>query len=85
MLAETWEDILKWSELGYVGVEMEAATVFATSNSFKVPASAVLIIGDNLIEKETFEDDSAKNKHDQRMQISQDIFDAVVEEILRAN
>jgi len=60
MLAETWEDIQKWSELGYVGVEMEAATVFATSKYFKVPAAAVLIISDNLIEKETVEDDTAK-------------------------
>lgn len=82
MLAETWEDIQKWSEQGFIGVEMESATVFATSNHFNVPSAAVLIISDNLIEKEKVSDDSAINKADLRMKISQDIFDVVVEEIL---
>jgi hypothetical protein len=32
MLAETLEDVQRWSQEGYVGVEMEAATVFAVSD-----------------------------------------------------
>lgn len=32
MMAETWDDIQRWSAEGYFGVEMEAATVFAVSN-----------------------------------------------------
>ncbi len=53
MMAETWEDIDKWSKQGFYGVEMEAATVFVVSRHFDVPAAAILRIGDNLIEAET--------------------------------
>lgn len=54
MLAETAEDIQEWSKEGYLGVEMEAATMFALSKHFKVPAAAILTIADNLIEETTF-------------------------------
>lgn len=53
MIAETWEDVQKWSSDGYLGVEMEAATVFAVSNHFERPSAAVLSVADNLIQKET--------------------------------
>ena len=53
MLGETQDDILKWSEQGYLGVEMETATVFAVSNHFKVPSTAIIYITDNLIKEET--------------------------------
>ena len=53
MMGETIEDIQTWSKDGYYGVEMEAATVFAVSNYFKVPAAALLFVGDNLIKEET--------------------------------
>lgn len=51
-LSETIEDIQKWSKEGYLGVEMESASMFAVSNHFGVPSTAVLHINDNLIEKE---------------------------------
>ncbi|NCU38526.1 hypothetical protein EOL96_05735 [Candidatus Saccharibacteria bacterium] len=54
MLAETAEDVRKWSEQGYLGVEMEAATMFALSKHFKVPSTALLTVADNLIEEITF-------------------------------
>lgn len=54
MLAETAEDVQQWSEQGYLGVEMEAATMFALSKHFKVPAAAMLTVADNLIEETTF-------------------------------
>ncbi len=54
MLAETSEDVQQWSEHGYLGVEMEAATMFALSKHFKVPAAALLAVADNLIEDTTF-------------------------------
>lgn len=54
MLAETFEDVQQWSEQGYLGVEMEAATMFALSKYFKVPAAALLTVADNLIEDTTF-------------------------------
>ncbi|PJE65581.1 hypothetical protein COU91_00860 [Candidatus Saccharibacteria bacterium CG10_big_fil_rev_8_21_14_0_10_47_8] len=53
MMAETEEDVKKWSEQGYLAVEMEAATVFAVSKHFNVPAAALLSVADNLIEDET--------------------------------
>lgn len=53
MVAETWEDVLQWSKNGYIGVEMEAATVFAVSNHFKKPSAAILSIADNLIKEES--------------------------------
>lgn len=82
MMAETWDDVQKWSQQGYVGVEMEAATVFAASNHFNVPAAAVLRIGDNLIEEETVMDVNYENTRDMRRQISQDAFDVLVGEML---
>lgn len=54
MLAETAEDIQQWSDHGYLGVEMEAATMFALSKHFKVPAAALLTVADNLVEEITF-------------------------------
>ncbi len=54
MLAETAEDVKQWSSEGYVGVEMEAATLFALSKHFRVPATAILSVADNLIEETTF-------------------------------
>lgn len=51
MIGETMEDIERWSNDGYFGVEMESSTVFAVSNHFGVPCSASLYVGDNLIEE----------------------------------
>lgn len=53
MVAETWEDVEHWSEDGYIGVEMEASTVFAVSNHFQKPSAAILSIADNLIKEES--------------------------------
>lgn len=61
MMGETLDDIKKWQAEGYYGVEMEAATVFAVSNHFKVPTSALLIIGDNLIKGETVHSEGYEN------------------------
>lgn len=84
MMAETWEDVQNWSRQGYTGVEMEAATVFAASNHFNVPAAAVLRIGDNLIEEETVMDVNYENTREIRIQISQDAFDVMVKELINA-
>jgi purine-nucleoside phosphorylase len=51
MIGETLDDIKQWASEGYLGVEMEASTVFAVSNHFNVPCVASLYIGDNLIEE----------------------------------
>jgi len=82
MLAETWDDIQKWTEQGFVGVEMEAATVFAVSDHFDVPAAAALMIGDNLIEEQTVVDVNYENARPARRQLAQDAFDATVRILL---
>lgn len=82
MMAETWEDVQNWSQQGFIGVEMEAATVFAASKHFGVPAAAILRIGDNLIEEETVMDLNYENTRDMRRQVSQDAFDVIVAELL---
>lgn len=48
-MAETWDDIVRWGEEGYAGVEMEAATTFAVARHFGVPAAALIYLLDNLI------------------------------------
>jgi len=82
VLAQTMDDVLNWSKQGYYGVEMEAATVFSVSNHFKVPAVAVLMILDNLIEEETIMDTNFENSKSLRRQVSQSIFDVSVKELL---
>lgn len=73
MLAETWEDVERWSKEGYRGVEMEVATVFAVSKHFNVPAAAVLHIGDNLIKKETVAHQIYKDGAVDRKRVSTDM------------
>jgi len=58
MLAETADDVAGWSREGYLGVEMEAALMFALSKHFNIPSAAILYVADNLIEEVTvFHDD----------------------------
>lgn len=53
MLGETQEDIDTRSAQWYYGVEMESSSVFAISNYFSVPASALIYVADNLVAWET--------------------------------
>ncbi len=52
MMGETKEQIDEWERDGYLGVEMESATLFAVSNSFNVDSTAILHVSDNLIRNE---------------------------------
>lgn len=67
-LAQSADDIQQWSGDGYFGVEMEASTVFAVSNHFSVPSSAIFYVADNLIENQTHLSDSYKDQADMRKQ-----------------
>ena len=82
MLAESWEDVEGWSDEGYYGVEMEASTVFAVSNFYKVPASAVLLVADNLIKKETVHHENYEKMREKRMKLRQEITKTVIGELL---
>ena len=82
MMAETWNDIQNWSQAGYLGVEMEAATVFSISKHFKIPAAAVLMIADNLIEKQTVLDNDYEKSNHLRRSLSAIAFDTVFKNFL---
>lgn len=58
MLAETKEDVDLWSEKGYLGVDMESATLFAISSHFNTPSASLLFVADNLVKGELVTDDS---------------------------
>jgi purine-nucleoside phosphorylase len=83
MMAETWEDIQKWSKEGFIGVEMEAATVFSVSNHFGIPSAAILKIADNLIEEETVFDINYEKGKESRHKIIENSFDVALTEIVQ--
>ena len=84
MMAETLEDVKRWSEQGYLGVEMEAATVFAVSNHFAVPSAAILFVGDNLIRGETVLDEAYKNAKQLREVTESEQFRVALAELVGA-
>ena len=82
MIGETMEDVQEWSKDGYYAVEMEASTVFAVSRHFKVPASAMMYIGDNLIENHhNISEDYANEAHTRELRQHKQIR-AALEELL---
>ena len=81
MMAEAWEDVVRWSEEGYYGVEMEAATVFAVSNHFKCKSAALLVIGDNLVAEKTVLDVNYESGGDKRKSVRTDMLRVAVEAI----
>lgn len=82
MLAESEKDVKTWSKEGYLGVEMEASTVFAVSNHFKAPSAAVLLVGENLIKEESVLQENYLKMANKRREIRQDFLKAAIKEIL---
>lgn len=82
MLCETWEDVQRWSNNGYVAVEMEAAAMLATSKHYGVPAAAVLSIADNLIEQQTVLSDAFIDLTELRGKVLDDQFRAALAELI---
>lgn len=82
MMAETLKDIEEWAASGYYGVEMEAATIFAVSNHFKVPASALLVVGDNLIKGEAVGGEGYENARSIREEATAEQYRVALEELL---
>lgn len=82
MLAETWDDVNRWSSKGYYGVEMEAATVFAVSNHFKRCAAAVLGISDNLVQEKTVLDVNFEAGGDYRQEVRAELLSAALQEMI---
>jgi purine-nucleoside phosphorylase len=75
MMAETKEDINEWAKAGYVGVDMESATIFAVSNHFHVPSAALLYVADNLVKNELVTSPSYELLKTQRMAIHKENYE----------
>ncbi|MCL4406310.1 MAG: hypothetical protein M1586_02840 [Patescibacteria group bacterium] len=70
---ETLEDVENWSKQGFYGVEMETSTFFSVSGHFKVPATAILYVIDNLIQGQTIGDRSYIEETDSREKIKDEL------------
>jgi purine-nucleoside phosphorylase len=82
MLGETPEDIKKWTEEGYLGVEMESSTFFAVSNSFNVPSVAVMHISDNLVKNILYGDEEMEKNREFRNKIRVYKYEKIMDNIL---
>ena len=78
MLAETKEDVDLWNKEGYIGVDMESATVFAVSGHFNVPAAALLYVADNLIKNELVTDGAYQLLRPQRIALKKGNYESVL-------
>jgi purine-nucleoside phosphorylase len=83
MLAETKEDVDTWNSQGYVGVDMESATMFAVSNHFNIPSAALLYVADNLIKNELTTDDSFAVLKEQRVNIRKENYEIALKVLLK--
>ncbi len=78
MMGESLSDILQWSKLGYVCVDMEASTVMSVSNFFNVASASVLYISDNLVKEETVLTEFYEAQKIKRMEVKRIIYSAVI-------
>lgn len=83
MLAETKDDIERWSKQGYSGVEMESSTLFSVSNHFKVKSAAILQIADNLAYLQTVLSDEYKNLKEKRYEVRKNNMKVAIECLLK--
>ena len=81
-LMESWEDVVRWSSEGYVGIDMESATLFAVSNHFKVPSAALLPIVDNMIKQHTVFSEGHPGWRERLQEARFEIFRVAFEELL---
>ena len=82
LFAETAEDVAEWSKQGYLGVEMEAALMFALSNHFGIPSAAILYVADNLSEEVTMFHDDYEISREARERAKQLKYEAALAELL---
>lgn len=83
MMAETKEDIDEWVKKGYVGVDMESATIFAVSNHFSVPSAALLRVADNLVKNELVGNPAWESFRAQRVAIHKENYEAALKVLIR--
>jgi purine-nucleoside phosphorylase len=83
MLAETKEDVDRWANEGYSGIDMESATMFAVSNHFNVPSAALLYVADNLIKNQLTTDESFELLRTQRTSIRKENYEIALRTLLQ--
>lgn len=81
-MMESWEDVLRWSDEGYAGVEMESSTFFAVSKYFNAPSAMAVFIADNLIKKETLMDKKVQDLKQYFQEVKTELFRVALEELL---
>jgi purine-nucleoside phosphorylase len=82
MLAETAEDINEWGSQNYIGVDMESATTFAIAGHFNVPAAALLMVADNLVNNKLVTDADFADSHELREKVRRDCYLAALKTLL---
>jgi purine-nucleoside phosphorylase len=83
MLAETKDDVDRWSQDGYYGVEMESSTFFAVSNHFKIPSVAILHVSDNLVKNVLYGNKELIDKKEFRNNLKTYQFEIILKNILK--
>lgn len=83
MLAETKDDVDRWSEEGYLGVEMESSTFSAISNYFNVPSTPILHVSDNLVKNILYGSEELESKREFRNKLKTNIHKRILENIRR--
>lgn len=83
MLWETRDDVIQWNDEWYRWVEMESASLFAVSNHFNVPSSAMLIVVDNLVKKETILHKNYVSEQDRRTLIREQLIEIAIVNLLQ--
>lgn len=81
MLAETKDDVDRWSEEGYLGVEMESSTFSAISNYFNVPSTPILHVSDNLVKNILYGSKELESKREFRNKLKTNIHKTVLENL----
>jgi len=81
-LGQTEDDVRKWSDEGYFGVDMETSTVFAVSNHFSVPSAASVYVADNIVEGQTPLSEDFASQADMRQQRRHRQIQTALEELL---
>lgn len=78
MLAETRDDVSAWEKAGYVGVDLECATVFAVANHFNIPVAAAIYVADNLANESLVTDTDYPESKAHRQDAKHRIYTAAV-------
>lgn len=79
LFAQHGEDIQKWHDEGFLGVDMETATTYAVANYFNIPAISLLVVWDMLLAGRSFLDPLSKSEQAALDDSNQAVFQVALE------